>query len=99
MKNKHEIISKIKNILLDRLELADTGLTADQITDTHLLLDETGLGLDSVEALDLLVGCEKVFSLKIGEINKDFIENTCHSIETLTNYIEKSMIPSVALVN
>lgn len=87
MVHQAEIIQKIKSILLDRLELSDTGLTAEQITSDHLLLDETGLGLDSVEALDLLIGCEKVFGLKIGEINKNLIETTCASIQTLANYV------------
>lgn len=83
-----EIIAGIRIILLDRLELADTGLTAQQITDDHLLLDRAGLGLDSVEALDLIVGCEKRFGLKVGEINKAFIEGVCHSVRTLADYIE-----------
>lgn len=84
------IIEAIRTILLDRLELADTGLTAQQITEDHLLLDAAGLGLDSVEALDLIVGCEKRFGLAVGEINKAFIEGVCHSVCTLADYIERT---------
>ena len=82
------IIDRLKTILLDRLELADTGLTREQITDDHLLLDPAGLGLDSVEALDLIVGCEKLFGLAAGQINKAFIENVCRSLGTLADYVE-----------
>lgn len=85
-----EIIDRIKTILLDRLELADTGLTREEITDDHLLLDAAGLGLDSVEALDLIVGCEKLFGLSAGQINKAFIESVCHSIGTLADYVERA---------
>ncbi len=84
------IIEHLKTLLLDRLELADTGLTREQITDDHLLLDATGLGLDSVEALDLIVGCEKLFGLSVGQINKAFIETTCHSLGTLADYVERA---------
>jgi acyl carrier protein len=82
-----QIIDTLKHLLLKRLELEETGLTAEQISEDSLLLDESGLGLDSVEALDLLIGVEKSFSLKIPNIDKTFIETTCHSVRTLADYV------------
>jgi acyl carrier protein len=87
MLNEHDVIGRIKQLLLVRLELEDTGLTEDQIGDDHLLLDEAGLGLDSVEALDLLVGIEKTYGIQIPEINKDLIETACRSVRSLAQYV------------
>lgn len=88
MKTEQEIIDYIKqDLLLDRLELADTGLTLEDISDDHLLLDDTGLGLDSVEALDLLVGAEKAYGFQIKEIDKAVIEKACHSVRSFAAFI------------
>ena len=88
MKTYCEVIHLIKqDLLLRRLELEDTGLTLEQIADDHLLLDEAGLKLDSVEALDLLVGAEKAFGFQIKDIDKTLIERSCHSVRTLADFI------------
>lgn len=84
------VIDTIKQLLLVRLELEETGLTVEQISEDTLLLDESGLGLDSVEALDLLVGVEKSFGLQIEAIDQSFIEATCHSVRSLAEYIVAS---------
>lgn len=76
-----------KELLLGRLELADTGLSLEDIRDDEPLLDAEGLALDSVDALDLLVGIEKAFSLKMQDVDKAFIDATCKSIRTLTGFI------------
>lgn len=88
MKTEREIIDHIKqDLLLDRLELADTGLAFEDISDDHLLLDNAGLGLDSVEALDLLVGVEKAYGFQIKEIDKSLIEKACHSVRSLAAFV------------
>lgn len=87
MNTETQVIDTIKHLLLVRLELEDTGLTAEQINLDCLLLDESGLGLDSVEALDLLIGVEKSFGLQIKNIDKTFIESTCHSVRSLTQFV------------
>ena len=40
-------------------------ITADEITDDKLLFGPEGLGLDSVDALQLVVALDKNFGLKI----------------------------------
>lgn len=88
MKTEREIIDHIKqDLLLDRLELADIGLSFDDISDDHLLLDDAGLGLDSVEVLDLLVGVEKAYDFQIKEIDKNLIQTACHSVRSLAAFI------------
>lgn len=87
MHTSSDVVATLKHLLLVRLELEETGVTADEIREDTLLLDGAGLGLDSVEVLDLLVGIEKSFGLRIRNIDKDFIEANCHSIRSLTDYI------------
>lgn len=87
MLNERDVIAQIKHLLLVRLELEDTGLTEDQIGDEHLLLDDAGLGLDSVEALDLLVGIEKTYGIQIPEINKNLIETACRTVRSLAQFV------------
>lgn len=90
--SERRILDCIKqDLLLNRLELADMGFTLETIADDALLLDETGLGLDSVDALDLLVGVERTFGFKFGEIDKNLIENICRSLTDLTQYIKSRL--------
>lgn len=91
MLSEHEVMDKIRRLVLVRLEYEDTGLTADQIGDDHLLLDEAGLGLDSVEALDLLVGIEKAYGIDIAEIDKALIETRCRSVRSLAGFVLESV--------
>ncbi len=86
--SESEIITFIKkDLLLERLDLADTGLTLADIHDDTSLLGDEGLALDSVDALDLLVNVEKTFSLKTLNLDKTFIDTTCQSVRSLTDFI------------
>lgn len=94
--NDAEIIGFIKkDLLLERLELEETGLQLEDIADDELLLDEGGLSLDSVDALDLLVGIEKAFNYRIENIDKTFIEENCKSITTLLVFIKSRVLGEI----
>lgn len=70
MSNQADLKQRIKVMIVDNLMLQ---ITADQITDEQPLFGPDGLGLDSVDALQLVVALEKNFSLKItdpGEAKK-----------------------------
>ncbi len=54
---------KIKNVIIESLGLE--GMTADEIDDDAPLFGDEGLGLDSVDALELMVVFEKDFSVSI----------------------------------
>lgn len=60
----------------------------DEISDTIPIFGTGGLGLDSVDALQLVVGLEKTFGLKIG--NSDEAKSVLESVETIAREIEKS---------
>lgn len=84
--NLNEIKNIIKqNILIDRLELED--ITADEITDDEEIFSEDGVGLDSVEALDLMAGVEKEFKVKIPKMNPDETEKNFATVNALADYV------------
>lgn len=84
---REEIVNFIKkDLLLERLDLANAGTTLEDIKDDTPLLHE-GLAIDSVDALDLLVEVEKTFGLKLPEMGRTFIERTCKSVQCLADYI------------
>ena len=83
--NVEEIKNIIKqNILIDRLELED--ITAEEIEDNEPLFLE-GLGLDSVEALDVVAGLEEEFTIKVQGMPEDQIQKHFYSVETLSTFV------------
>ncbi|MBE5102257.1 phosphopantetheine-binding protein [Priestia aryabhattai] len=84
--NKIEEIKNIikEKILVERLELDD--ITAEEIDDNEALFGD-GLGLDSVEALDVISGVEEEFDIKMQGLEEEEIRQTFSSVETLSAYI------------
>jgi acyl carrier protein len=76
---------KIKEVMVEELMLEQT---PSEISNTILIFGGAGLGLDSVDALQLVVGLEKHFGLKIG--NSDAAKGILESVETIAREIEKS---------
>lgn len=80
-----ELRQKIKEVMVDELMLEQSPA---EISDTIPIFGAGGLGLDSVDALQLVVGLEKHFGLKIG--NSDAAKGILESVETIAKEIEKS---------
>lgn len=57
-----DLKTQIKLMIIERLKLE--GMTPDQIEDQAPLFGE-GLGLDSIDALEMVLGIEQVFGVKI----------------------------------
>jgi acyl carrier protein len=62
MDDTTQLKRRIKEIMVENLMLQ---ITADEITDDKPLFGPEGLGLDSVDALQLVVALDKNFGLKI----------------------------------
>ncbi len=76
---------KIKEVMVEELML---DYAADEIGDKTAIFGAHGLGLDSVDALQLVVAVEKHFGLKIGDsaAAKGILEN----VATIAAEIEKT---------
>ncbi len=64
MVDSNDIKGQIKALMVENLMLQ---VTADQIGDDQPLFGPGGLGLDSVDALQLVVALDKTFGLKIAD--------------------------------
>lgn len=80
-----ELRRKIKEMMVEELMLEQE---PEDISDTIPIFGAGGLGLDSVDALQLVVGLEKSFGLKI--VNSDAAKGILESVETIAREIEKS---------
>ena len=77
---------KLKKVLIEDLNLED--VEPEDITDDMALFDE-GLGLDSLDAVELVVIVQKHFGVEI----KDMVESrpAFQSISTLAKFIEERL--------
>lgn len=76
-------IEKVKNILVEDLHLE--GLTPGDIDDNAPLFGE-GLGLDSLDAVELIVIVQKRFGIEIQNLDEG--KAAFQSVHALASYIE-----------
>lgn len=78
----HHLIEKIKQLIIGRLKLVD--MTPEMIEDDAPLFGD-GLGLDSIDALELVLGIEKEFGVVIpdAEVGKKVFQ----SVRTMAQYV------------
>lgn len=74
---------RIKEVMTSNLMLE---VTADEIGDDSPLFGPGGIGLDSVDALQLVVAIEKNFGLKITDQSK--AKDILQSVNTIASAIE-----------
>ena len=77
-----DLIEKIKQLIIQRLKLIE--MTPEMIEIDAPLFGE-GLGLDSIDALELVLGLEKEFGVIIpdAEVGKRVFQ----SVRTMTQYV------------
>lgn len=75
--------NKIKQLIIDSLDLED--ISVEDIPDDEPLFGD-GLGLDSIDALELGMALKKEFNLKM---NKDKEDNQKHfySVKTIADFV------------
>jgi len=78
--------TEVKEKLILGLNLEE--MTADEIEDDAALFNE-GLGLDSVDAIELIVVLNTEYNVKFD--NMEELKTIFSSINTLTDYINKNL--------
>jgi len=79
---------EIKNLIINSLDLEDT--TAEDINDDAPLFEPEGLGLDSIDALEIGVALRKKYQLQIEASGTGNRENF-RSINTLVRYVQSQL--------
>ncbi len=80
-----DIREKIKEMLVRRLKLK---MAMQDIKNDAMLFGEGGLGLDSIDALELVVGLQKEFNVVIND--KAVAEKVLVSVNTIAGFIEEA---------
>ncbi len=83
--DKKEITDKLKIMITEHLDL---GMSPEQIDNDQPLFaaaNDGGLGLDSIEALEIVVRIEELFGVRIEYF--EGVEQRFYSINTIAEYI------------
>jgi acyl carrier protein len=83
MSNSIELKKQVKQMLVENLMLQ---ISADEIGDDQPLFGSNSLGLDSVDALQLVVALEKTFGLKISDT--EVARKTMQTVNTIAAAIQ-----------
>ena len=82
-----DLILEIKEKLIEQLNLKH--LTPDQIEDDAMLFG-TGLGLDSIDALEIIVMLDNDYGIKFKD--QDEARHVFTSVRTIAEYISKHRV-------
>ncbi len=80
--------NELKQLIIDSLDLED--ISVDEIDSGDALFNE-GLGLDSIDALELGLAIRKKFNVRI-DAEKDDVEKIFASIASLAGFIESEQV-------
>ncbi len=80
-----ELEEHIKHLIINSLELED--ISIDDIADDEPLFGE-GLGLDSIDALELGMALKKEFDLNLSK-NKEENRKYFYSVKTIADFVRK----------
>jgi len=86
MPNTATLKSDIKSLMVKNLMLQ---ITAEEIGDDQLLFGPGSLGLDSVDALQLVVALDKEYGLKIS--NPETAREVLKSVDSIANAVSKHL--------
>lgn len=81
-----ELKEELKGKMIDALNLEDIVVT--DLKDDAPLFGEDGLGLDSIDALELIVLLEKNYGIKISDPKEG--KNIFKSVNVMADYVEKN---------
>lgn len=78
-----ELEEQIKNLIIDSLELED--INPEDIQDEEPLFND-GLGLDSIDALELGMALKKQYNLTLSK-NKEENKKYFYSVKTIADFV------------
>lgn len=84
MSDSADLKHRIKEVMIEELMLQEE---PDEISSDAPLFDPEGVGLDSVDALQLVVALEKNFGLKIADA--EAAKGVLQSVDTIAAEIDK----------
>ncbi|MBS1131757.1 MAG: putative acyl-carrier-protein [Proteobacteria bacterium] len=80
-----ELHQELKAFIIETMNLED--ITPAEIDDDTLLFSDDGLGLDSIDALELVLGLKKKYGVVL-EANDEATRHHLSSVATLASLIE-----------
>lgn len=86
MPDTTELVKRIKDMMVEHLMLP---YPADEIGDETPLFGAEGLGLDSVDALQLVVALDKDFGLKIDD--SEVARKILHDVRSMAAAVERHL--------
>ena len=85
----NDLEHQIKQLIIDSLALED--ITPDDIGSEDALFGDDGLGLDSVDALELGLAVQKTFGFQLdGE--KDNLRDNFANVKTLAEFVRSRQV-------
>lgn len=79
------LINEVKTMIIECLNLTD--LRLDEIDENAPLFSDDGLGLDSVDALELGLNLQKKYGIAL-DAKKDNVKEIFYSVASLADYIK-----------
>ncbi len=83
---REEIRKQLKEELIENLSLED--IEPADIKDDEILFGEEGLGLDSLDAVEIVVFLQRIWGIEIKDMEQG--RKILVSINTMTDYIYKN---------
>jgi acyl carrier protein len=83
----NDLILELKELIIESLDLED--MTPDDIDTEAMLFGDEGLGLDSIDALELGLAIHKKYDVKLNA-NSDVTKQHFRSVATLAAFITEN---------
>ena len=83
---RNELIRQLKEQIIDVLNLEE--MTPDDIDDQASLFGEDGIGLDSIDALELIVLLEKEYGIRLANPSEG--KAIFKNVATIADYVSKN---------